>query len=173
MRESCARVLAAALMTGAIAGVVGMAALVRTPTEAGPPISAPRSSLQRSVRLAAEPAPRPHRHTVRLVTRHTIHVQARPSVVRPRLAVVRRHAAVRRPARPRQLAVLTPAPQAAPTPPPPAAPADATPEPPPAPTTADPATSNAEADGQEEAEDDGPGHGHGRGHAYGHEQQDD
>src|SRR5947207_7116988 len=82
MRETCGRVLAAALMTGAIATVVGMAALSDTPSEAGRPIAAPPSSLQHSVRLTVQPAPRRHPRTApRLVTAYTIHVQPRRDVV--------------------------------------------------------------------------------------------
>src|SRR2546421_10800171 len=65
MRETCARVLAAALMTGAIAAVVAMSALYDAPQEDGRALTAPPSSLQHSVRLAlpaarrAPAAPRP------------------------------------------------------------------------------------------------------------------
>jgi len=167
MRETCARGLAAALMTGAIVTVVGMAALVKAPTEAGAPMSAPPSALQRSVRLTPQPARSLHRNVAGLVTRRTIHVPTRPEALSSRsLAVVRRHPARRRPARQRQLAATTPAPTAQPE----AAPTDAgaAPEPPAAPPAA-PAAPTDQADEQ----DDGPGHGHGRGHAYGHDKQDD
>src|SRR3954454_20866587 len=90
MRETFARALAAALMAGSIATVVGMAALVRTPNEAARPISAPPSALQRSVRLAAQPAPRQHRSVARLVPTRTIQVPAPPAPARPSPAVVRR-----------------------------------------------------------------------------------
>src|SRR5437773_3945449 len=89
MRETCARVLAAALMTGAIATVVGMSAVLGTPSEAGQPIVAPPSSVQRTVRLTAKPAPRHRQTAARLVTAHTIHVRPRPEVVTRSLAVVR------------------------------------------------------------------------------------
>ena len=59
MRETCARVLAAALMTGAIAFAVGMPALFGTAHDRGRSLLAPPSSLQRSVRAPALPAPRP------------------------------------------------------------------------------------------------------------------
>src|SRR5207302_3523475 len=57
MRETCARVLAAALMTGAIASVVAMSALLNTPRDDGYALTAPPSSLQRSVRVPALAAP--------------------------------------------------------------------------------------------------------------------
>ena len=50
MRETCARALAAALMTGAIAFAVGMPALFGTPGDLGHSLLAPPSSLQRTVR---------------------------------------------------------------------------------------------------------------------------
>lgn len=168
MRETCARVLAVALMTGAIATVVGMAALVRTPNEAGGPISAPPSALQRSVRLAAQPAPRQHRTVTRLVATHTVQAPARPEPVRPSLAVVRRHPA-RPPVRRRELAATTPATTTVPAPAPVSEPASAPDEP-----AAAPPVPPAESD-QPEAQDEGQGHGQGRGrgHAYGHDEQDD
>jgi hypothetical protein len=170
MRETFARVLAVALMTGAIATVVGMAALVRTPNEAGGPISAPPSALQRSVRLAAQPAPRQHRTVPRLVTTRTIQAPARAEPVRPSLAVVRRHPA-RKPVRRRELAATTPVTTTVP------APAQLSEQPavaPEEPAAAPAAVPPAETD-QPEAQDEGQGHsqGRGRGHAYGHDEQDD
>jgi hypothetical protein len=171
MRETCARVLAVALMTGAIATVVGTAALVRTPNEAGGPISAPPWALQRSVRLLAQPAPRRHRIVARLVTTRTIKARARPEPVQPSLAVVRRRPA-RQPVRRRELAATTPAPTPTPAPAPVSEPAAAPEEP----AAAPPAAPSAETD-QLEGEDEGhgPGHGHdrGHGHADGRDEQDD
>ena len=117
MRATCARVLAAALMTGSIAMVVGMAAHLGAPTGAGGPIAAPPSSLQRTVRLAAQPAPS-RRTPARLVTTHTTEAQVRPELVSRALAVTRRHHPHRPPAT-RQLAGTTapaPAPVAVPAP---------------------------------------------------------
>jgi len=57
MRETCARVLAAALMTGAIAFAVGMPALFGTAHDLGRSVLAPPSSLQRTVRAPAFSAP--------------------------------------------------------------------------------------------------------------------
>jgi hypothetical protein len=56
MRETCARVLAAALMTGAIAFAVGMPALFGTAHELGRSVLAPPSSLQRTIRTPGFPA---------------------------------------------------------------------------------------------------------------------
>jgi hypothetical protein len=158
MRATCARVLAAALMTAAIATVVGMSALFRPASEAARPIAAPPSSLQRTVRVTAHvQSPRRQRRPspARLVTRSTIAARPQPA---PRLAAVRKHR-TRRPAPARQLAATSvttttttttaapPAvePAAAPAPAPEAQPRDAA---------------------------GGPGR-HGRGHAYGHDKQDD
>ena len=154
MRETCARVLAAALMTGAIAAVVGMSALFGTSGEASRPISAPPSSLQRSVRLTAHLAPRARPSVARLVTAHTNYVPSRSSTV-SLLAVTRtRHVSPR--AR-RQLTSVRkpqPAPEPAPTPAPPAVPA----------APADPAPPDT---------DQNEDHGHGHAHAHGHDKQDE
>jgi hypothetical protein len=66
MRETCARVLAAALMTGAIAAVVGMSTLVGAPSDETRPLAAPPSLPERLVRIHAVPV-RPRPHTVRRV----------------------------------------------------------------------------------------------------------
>jgi hypothetical protein len=161
MRATCARVLAAALMTAAIATVVGMSALFRPASEPARPIAAPPSSLQRTVRVTAHvqsprrqgrPAP------ARLVQRSTIAARPRPAPV-TRLATVHKHH-TRRPAPPRQLAetatttVTTTTTTAAPP-------------------AVEPATAPAPApEAQPSDAADGPGR-HGRGHAYGHDKQDD
>jgi hypothetical protein len=59
MRETCARVLAAALMTGAIATVVAMSTLFSMPRQSGQVLTAPPSSLRRAIIVAALP---PLRH---------------------------------------------------------------------------------------------------------------
>ena len=130
--------------------VVGMAAHLGAPSQAGSLIAAPPSSLQRSVRLTAEPAAT-RRAPARLVTTHTTRAQARPEVQVRNLAVVQRHHHPRRPPATRQLAgTSTPTAQPAPV----AGPA-AEPVPTPAPDV-------QPAD-----------HGHGRGHAYGQSKQDE
>jgi hypothetical protein len=162
MRETCARVLAAALLTGAIATVVAMSALVDGPREPARPIAAPLSSVQRSVRLTARIVPRHRPRAARLVTTHSTDGARRPAAATHRLVVARPQRGAPRP-RPRELAAV-PATTAAPALPPPVAPA-----PPPAPaeasTPADPAPPVPDTS-------DGPGR-HGRGHAYGHDKQDD
>src|ERR671925_1618164 len=109
MRETCARVLAAALMTGAIAAVVAMSALYDTPQEVGPALTAPPSSLRHSVRLTAFPERRGA-----LAPRRRVPSRRTP-VVRPVLVsrqVVRRITVVHHVhARSRQLAAVKPKPQ--------------------------------------------------------------
>src|SRR6266545_7884737 len=104
MRETCARVLAAALMTGAIAAVVAMSALFETPSRPGRPIAAPASSLQRSVRLEAQRAP-DRTGVRRLETAHPIGRPARPAVLTHSLVVTRTH---RTRPQPRRLASAKP-----------------------------------------------------------------
>jgi hypothetical protein len=162
MRETCARVVAAALLTGAIATVVGMSALVDAPREPTRPIAAPLSSVQRSVRLTARIVPHHRRAAARVVTPQPAYVRPRPAAETHTLVVARPHPATRR-RQPRQLAAV-PAPAAAPAPPPAPQPAPA-PPPAEAPAPADPAPVVPDTS-------DGPGR-HGRGHAYGHDKQDD
>ena len=61
MREKCARVLAAALMTGAIGFALAMPALFGTGQDAVRSLTAPPSSLQRSVQVVASAPSRPVR----------------------------------------------------------------------------------------------------------------
>jgi hypothetical protein len=173
MRETCARVLAAALLTGAIATVVAMAAHLNGPNEAATRLAVPPSSLERTVRLTARPLAR-HRSAAKLVTTHTKPVRKQAEVIHRSLVVVHRHGA-RRPTPPphRQLTESAPAPPtttavtAAPTPMP-------TPAPAPAPEPAPPVEVPAPAPSVEaQGEDQNQGQGHGRGHAYGHDKQDD
>jgi len=166
MRETCARVLAAALMTGAIAAVVAMSALIDTPRAVERALSAPPSSLQRSVRLTALPLPRRAPATRRVlpaVTETAVHPRAvvlsRPVV---RRITVARQAQTQR----RQLEAVKPKqapPAAAP------APAAASPSAP-----APPATNDAQPKGHDHADhQDGQGgqngqdNGHGQGHGHG------
>jgi hypothetical protein len=150
MRETCARVLAAALMTGAIAATVGMSALFDPPSEPDRPITAPPSSLQSSVRAEVLREPPVHRTNVeRPVTAHPLRTtRARPVVATDRLVIIRTHRvhAVRR-----GLAATMPkTPPVAPVSEPTASPAPAPPPPPPV---------------EETASD----HDHGNGNAYGHD----
>ena len=158
MRETCARALAAALLTGAIATVVGMAAHLGTPSTAGGPIAAPPSLPQHSVHLTVQPV---RAAPPRLVTAQTTSVRPRPAAVTRSLVVVHRRSTRRPPAR-RELAATTPAPQ--PVAPPAPAPAPAPPAPAPAQATQQPPPA------QDDQGDD-HGHGHGRGHGRG--EQDD
>jgi hypothetical protein len=72
MRETCARVLAAALMTAAIAMVVGMSALFGATSAPDTPLAAPPSSLERSVRLVARPEPRHARPVIEIPVVQTV-----------------------------------------------------------------------------------------------------
>jgi hypothetical protein len=167
MRETCARVLAAALLTGAIATVVAMVAHLNGPNEARTPIAAPSSAHERTVRLTVRPLPR-HRSIAKLVTTHTRYVRPQAEVIHRSLVVVHPHRAQRRTPPPhRQLTASVPSPAAptAVTTAPTQAPAPVTP--PPAEPTAPVPTHDEQGDGQ------APGQGHGRGHAYGHDKQDD
>jgi hypothetical protein len=155
MRETCARVLAAALMTGAIAGVVAMSAFVGTPSEAGRPITAPPSSLERSVHTVGLPAPRTHRTGVRRPVRaHPLSRPTRPAIVARRLVIV--HTRPARSARRRLASTKPKAQPAAPSAPvsEPVAETQAAATPPPA--------------DEAEATDD-----HGNGNAYGHDKDKD
>jgi hypothetical protein len=160
MRETCARVLAAALLTGAIATVVGMSALFGTTGEASRPISAPPSSLQRSVRLTAHLAPRARPSAARLVTAHTNYVPSRRRTTTVLAATRTRRVSPRAPRQLTSVRKPQPAPASAPTPAPPAVPA----------APADPAPPVTE---QSDDQSEGHGHGHGHGHAYGHDKQDE
>ena len=166
MRETCARVLAAALMTGAIAAVVAMSALIDTPRAVERALSAPPSSLQRSVRLTALPLPRRAPATRRVLP------AVRETAVHPRAVVLSRPVVRRIKVAPqaqtqrRQLEAVKPK-QA----PPAAAPAPAA-APPPSP--APPATNDAQPKGHDHADhQDGQGgqngqdNGHGQGHGNG------
>jgi hypothetical protein len=167
MRETCARVLAAALLTGAIATVVAMAANLNGPSEAGTPIAAPLSSHQLTVRLTARPLPR-HRSITKLVTTHTSHVRQQTEVIHRSLVVVHRHRAQRRtPPSHRQLTASVPSP---------ATTTAATTASTPAPAPATPARVETPAPvptHDEQGDDQGQGQEHGRGHAHGHDKQDD
>jgi hypothetical protein len=162
MRETCARVLAAALMTGAIATVVGMSALFGTPTEAGRPIAAPPSAPQRSVRI--EVTPLQHRKRVEPVnTARPVSAPARPVIVTRRVAIVRKHRS--RPSR-RILA------SAQPKPPTPAAPAPA-PQPTVAPPTVEPAAPAVPPATEQDDGNNGNAYGHDKEHKQSHKDRED
>jgi hypothetical protein len=81
MREKCARVLAAALMTAAIGFALAMPALFATARDAVRSPTAPPSSLQRSVHLVASAPSRPV-HPGRLEDRRST-PRALPTAVAP------------------------------------------------------------------------------------------
>src|SRR5690242_19211112 len=148
MRETCARVLAAALLTGAIATVVGMSAVFGTPGQASRPLAAPPSALQRTVRLSVQPLPSRRLPRVTRVTAPRLEAWTRPQVVTRSLVVVRPARHHVRPAPSRQLAASKPAPAPPPAAVVPAAPAQVAA---PTPAVAPPATD----------EGDDPEHAHG------------
>ena len=162
MRETCARVLAAALMTGAIATVVAMSAMLGAPTGPGRPMAVQPSLVQRTVRLTAQLPPKHRRKPARLVTVHTIHATPRPILVTRSLVVVRPHRS-RRPVQHRQLTATKP----------PAAPVTPTAiAAVPAPAPVEPAPAPAGEDAENGEGNHGHGHGHGEAHGQGHGRSD-
>lgn len=179
----CARVLAAALMTGAIAGAFALPSLVGQGVEEPRALPAPPSVKQRTLHL---PAPKAPAESTIAGRRHVAHHAARPALIGVRIAPVKVHRTIFHPAasagrsglpsrspapsprpapKPRPGPAPAPAPSPAPSAPPERALA-ATSQPPvaPAPPVVAPATPPAASD-----EDNG----HGNGHAYGHYKQAD
>jgi hypothetical protein len=122
MRETCARALAAALMTAAIATAVGLPAAFESasPRERG--LTAPPSSLQRTVRVPAGTVRERAHHTLRpafhqsrraSVTTGTRNVR---HVLAPRVVTSRSHSAPSRGPAPAPQPQPTPAPAGAPPP---------------------------------------------------------
>jgi hypothetical protein len=173
MRETCARVLAAALMTGAIATVVGMSALFDTPREVGRALTVPPSSLQRSVRMSVPPARHRAPAVSRLVSAHTNKsTPVRPEIMTRRLAVRRQFVVRHARPRPRQLAAVKPKTAPAPV----VQPSQLAPTPASPPVTVPaPDVSGDEQsqgkDGGDQGGDHGDDHGHGHGHDHGHHGQ--
>jgi hypothetical protein len=112
MRETCLRVLAAGLMTGAIAAVVGMSALVGTPSDPGGPRAAAPSSEYPAVRIHVAPAPPWRSPSKQPRSLRNVSPPIRPTVISRRVVTV--HTKTLR----RQLAASEPkaTPAAAPTP---------------------------------------------------------
>jgi hypothetical protein len=168
MRETCLRVLAAGLMTGSIAAVVGMSALFGMPSAPGRPIAAPPSSLQRAVRIHVAPAPPQRRSVERIRITHRVTRPARPAALVRRLVIIhtrpprRRLAWTKHKVTPVAPAV-TPAAPATPAATPPAEPVQVqVPQP----------AASAEDD---EADKDNNGHayGHDKEHGQGHEKHEE
>jgi hypothetical protein len=158
MRETCARVLAAALMTGAIATVVAMSTLFSMPRQSGQALTAPPSSLRRAIIVAALP---PLRHQPnRKPTLPAEGSSARPVVVVQVPVVV--HARPR-PA-PRDLAAAKAKAKVKPASAARAAASVASVTPPPAPPTATAPTQNTTVDAH--------GNGAAKGHADDHGNED-
>src|SRR5512133_2861109 len=82
MRETCARVLAAALMTGAVGFAVAMPALFGTTPEASQSLKAPPSSLRRSVPVVSPEASSRPPAPGRLLGAHRVASTARQELAR-------------------------------------------------------------------------------------------
>jgi len=82
MRETCARVLAAALMTGAIATALGLPGAFDSAREPGRGLTVPPSSLQHTVHVPAVTAGERPARAERLVAASSTH----PSTDRPQIA---------------------------------------------------------------------------------------
>jgi hypothetical protein len=157
MRETCARVLAAALMTGAIATVVWMSALAGTPNDTITPLAVPAAPPPASVTIRLEtvkPPPKPvHRVPVRNAPRTRGAMAAAAVVASPLAAAHPRRA--KRPAR--HLASTAPKPTA----PAPAARAPVeTVAVAPTPTAALPSDDNGKGNGNAYGHDKARGKGH-------------
>ena len=190
----CARVLAAALMAGAIAAVVAFPARFGPGGEPGRVIVAPPSSQQRAIHLPALPAPR--RHAALVVIHVTNRTTAPVRTIEQAVVATSRPQATRPPVKvaptdtTRTLAAVTPAqapPTPAPAPPVPAAPKQhgrghafghlkphGKPQAPVAPTPVAPtpppaATPAADESDQPPTDADGSDQGNGHAHAYGHD----
>ena len=172
----CARVLAAALMTGAITAGLTLPSLTSEPGGVPRAVPAPPLSHGRTLHLPALSKPVPRSPAPRNVSVHAqpkrlavTHSASRPStvVLRPQLASVRTPVAPKPTPKPAPRPVPTPT-TPAPAPAPAAVPAerelasDAAP-PPAAPAPAQ--TSDQSCGG--ESDDDGHGHGHANGHDKG------
>lgn len=153
MRETCARALAAALMTGSIATLVWMSALAGTSDETMRPLATSALPPPPSVTIrvkAAKPRPKPVRRVAVAPPAAAIHSAPRTAV--RQLVTVRPHRAKKRPAR--QLAATRPG-AAAPTP------------------TVVPAATPEVAELPDEQHVNGNAHGHDKARGKGHEKHED
>jgi hypothetical protein len=124
MREKCVRVLAAALMTGAIGFALAMPALFDATHDVGRSLTAPPSFLQRSVHLVASAPPRPAgaaRPVATQPVRRVVHVTVVPASSR-RSGLARPSRPGPKP-KPKPTPTPTPKPKPTPTPTPTPAPA--------------------------------------------------
>ena len=96
MRETCLRVLAAGLMTGSIAAVVGMSTLVGTPSDPGRPVAAAPPADHHAIRIHGAPAP-PRRNAVkRPRSPREVSAAIRPTVISRRVVIIHTKAPRRR-----------------------------------------------------------------------------
>jgi hypothetical protein len=129
MRETCARVLAAALMTGAIAFALAMPAVLGTARENGRPLTAPPSSLQRSVRVTTSALSSQPNAVASQATTRELGAAAALAALRSRLASRGSESTTLRPESSGRTAPSRPTPPPKPTPTPTPTPAPA-PQPP-------------------------------------------
>jgi hypothetical protein len=165
MRETCLRVLAAGLMTGAIAAVVGMSTLVGTSSDPGRPIATARPAEHHPIRIHVAPAP-PRRNAVkRPRSPREVSTPIRQTVISRRVVII--HTKAPR----RQLAASKLKPKATPAP----APAPASPIAESPPVHVEAATPSPSLPASDENDDGKHGHGfgHDKEHGRGHEKHED
>lgn len=161
MRETCLRVLAAGLMTGAIAAVVGMSALVGTPTDSSQPVAAAPPAEHHPIRIRVAPAP-PRRNVVRRQrSPRTFSTPIQRAVISRRVVIIHTKAPRRQFAssKPKATPAPAPAPTSAETPP----------------VQAQAATPSLSLPATDERNDGTNGHayGHDKEHGRGHEKHED
>jgi len=179
----CARVLAAALITGGIASALVLPALTSQPGGVPRAVSTPPSSHDRTLYLPALQAPARSSPQHHAVVAHQRSTELAAAPISPRPSVVFfKPASVKPATRP---VVQPPAPKPRPTPKPVPASSSPAPAADPAPRdlASDPAPAPAAPAPEPDASDDsctpssdnedGQGHGNGNGHAYGHDKQDE
>jgi hypothetical protein len=163
MRETCLRVLAAGLMTGAIAVVVGMSTLVGTSSDPGRPIAAAPPAEHHPIRVHVAPA-RPRRNAVkRPRSPREVSTPIRQAAINRRVVII--HTKAPR----RQLAASKPKPKATPAPAP-APPIAESPTVQAQATTPSPSLPGADVNAGGK---NGHGYGHDKEHGRGHDKHED
>jgi hypothetical protein len=191
MRETCARVLAAALMTGAVAFAVAMPALVGPGLDPSRPLTAPPSLLRRSVPVTPHKAAATRPAVERLVGAHPVAKSAADTALasvvsapRPNLGTLQPASVGKPQGRPAPAPAPTPTPAPTPAPEPQPTPppetdirelASTTPAAPPPPPTAPPpdASSDDDRKGKGHWKDKEKGHDHDRWQSEDEEDDDD
>lgn len=161
MRETCLRVLAAGLMTGSIAAVVGMSTLVGTSRDPGRPIAAAPPSEHHPIRIHVAPAP-PRRNAVkRPRSRREVSTPIRQTVISRRVVIIHTKAPRRQ--------LTSSKPKARPT----SAPASPIAESPPVQVEAATPSPSLPASDENDDGKNGHGYGHDKEHGRGHEKHED